>query len=497
MYIIGTLTPSFELSLIIERNIAHLFLFSRIFLLSANNFSSRYSMKSPTAKILIVATDNSLKDQIQRLFKKSAYQFTWLDKIDRLIKYFESKTYDLLLISGEVCKKEGPDYRDLIQIISRESPQTQILMMVRENRMHLVVDALESGGYQYIRLPAPDEELRVILNLTLEKRQEFGQNKLLTVDESVYRFEKFIGGSQEMQTVYKQIQQVAPTGIPVLLLGETGTGKDLAAQAIHRLSSKREGHYFPVNLGAFPSELVASELFGHEKGAFTGANNQHKGVFEVASDGTVFLDEIESIDNKVQISLLRLIEQKKVTRLGGRRSMHTDARIITASNENLEDLVERGIFREDLFFRLDVFRITLPPLRNRIGDIPLIAQELIADFNFELNKNIVRIKPDAMAALDEYEWPGNVRELKNVLQRTVLVCEDEQIGEEHLPIRVQRKTKGTPKLIIEVGTSLDEVEKQLIRKTLSHTKNNRKKAAELLGITRRALYNKLNKHKIL
>jgi transcriptional regulator with PAS, ATPase and Fis domain len=176
--------------------------------------------------------------------------------------------------------------------------------------------------------------------------------------------------------------------------------------------------------------------------------------------------------------------------------MHTEARIIAASNDNLEDLVERGIFREDLFFRLDVFRIVLPPLRNRIGDVPLIAEELIAHFNFELNRNIIRIKPDAMAALDEYEWPGNVRELKNVLQRAVLVCEDEQIGEEHLPKRVRRKTRGTPKLTIEVGKPLDEVENQLIRKTLSHTKNNRKKAAELLGITRRALYNKLNKHKI-
>ncbi len=256
-----------------------------------------------------------------------------------------------------------------------------------------------------------------IINLTLENKQEFGKNKLLTKDESVYRFEKFIGGSPEMQRVYKQIQQVASTGIPVLLLGETGTGKDLAAQAIHRLSAKKDGHYIPVNLGAFPSELVASELFGHEKGSFTGASHQHKGVFEVASDGTVFLDEIESIDKKVQVSLLRIIEQKKVTRLGGRRSIHTDARIIAASNENLEDLVDRGQFREDLFFRLDVFRIILPPLRKRIGDVSLIAQELIAHFNFELNKNIIRIKPDAMAALDEYEWPGNVRELKNVLQR--------------------------------------------------------------------------------
>jgi DNA-binding NtrC family response regulator len=453
-------------------------------------------MKNPTVKILVVTKDKPLRKQFTDLFKSSMYYITWLDKLDRLLKYFESETYDLLLISGEVCTKNAPNFRDLIQIISRESPQTQILMMVEENRMHLVADALDSGGYQYIRTPAPDEELQLIINLTLEKKQKFGQNKLLKKDESVYRFQKFIGGSNGMQVVYKQIQQVAGTGIPVLLLGETGTGKDLAAQAIHRLSSKKEGHYIPINLGAFPTELVASELFGHEKGSFTGASNQHKGVFEIGSDGTVFLDEIESIDQKVQVSLLRVIEQKKVARLGGRRSMHTDARIIAASNENLEDLVKRGLFREDLFFRLDVFRIVLPPLRDRIGDVPLIAQELIAHFNYELNKNIIRIRPDAMAALDEYEWPGNVRELRNVLQRAVLICEDEEIREEHLPKRIRRKDKNKPKLIVEIGQPLDEVEKQLIRKTLFHTKNNRKKAAELLGITRRALYNKLNKHKI-
>jgi DNA-binding NtrC family response regulator len=453
-------------------------------------------MNDLSAKILIVTNDKALQKQLSDLLYNSGFQFTRLTALDRLLKYFKSTTYDLLIISEEVCLKESPDYRDLIKIIARESPQTQILMMVRENRMNIAVDALESGGYQYIKIPAADEELRLIINLTLKKRQDFGTNKLLAKDESVYRFENFIGGSQEMQAVYKQIQQVAATGIPVLLLGETGTGKDLAAQAIHRLSLKSEGHYIPVNLGAYPSELVASELFGHEKGAYTGADHLHKGVFEIASDGTVFLDEIESLDNKVQVSLLRILEEKKMTRLGGQRSMYTDARIIAASNENLEELVERGKFREDLFYRLDVFRIALPPLRDRIGDIPLIVQELVSYFNYELKKNIIRIKPAALTALDEYSWPGNVRELKNVLQRAVLVCEDEEIGEEHLPKRIHRNEKGAPKIIIEVGKPLDEVEKHIIRKTLSHTQNNRKKAAELLGITRRALYNKLNKHNI-
>lgn len=453
-------------------------------------------MTQSGTQILIVTSNKSLQNQLENILRETVYQLTWLRNMDRLLKYFESETYDLLLISGEVCKNVAFDYRDFLKIISKESPQTQILILAGETDLAIAADALEAGVYQYIRLPAKDEELRLMIRLALGKKPDFGKNKLLAEDESIYRFEGFLGGSPAMQTVYRHIEQVAPTNIPVLLLGETGTGKDLAAQAIHRLSPKKDGHYTPVNLGALPSELIASELFGHEKGSFTGAARQHKGVFEMASDGTVFLDEIDSVDHKVQVSLLRVIEQKKFTRLGGRRSLQTDARLIAASNENLEELVTGGKFREDLYFRLDVFRITLPPLRERISDIPLISQEMIARFNHELNKNIIRIHPECMHALETYEWPGNVRELKNVLQRAVLICDDEEIGEKHLPNRLRLKAEDPSRVVIEVGKSLDDVEKLMIRKTLSHTGNNRKKAAELLGITRRALYNKLHKHNI-
>jgi DNA-binding NtrC family response regulator len=446
--------------------------------------------------IIIVVKNKQLQKQLSKQFSDSDYRVTWLTNLDRLLKYFESETYDLLLLSSDVCKKATIEYSDVLNIISKESPQTQILVLAKEGDMDIASQAIEAGGYQYIRIPASDEELQMIIKLALENKPDFGQSRLLLQEETIYRFEGFIGSSPQMQTVYRQIQRVAPTNIHVLLLGETGTGKDLAVQAIHRLSAKKDGHYIPVNLGAYPSDLVSSELFGHEKGAFTGASNQHKGVFETASDGTVFLDEIESIDKKIQLSLLRLIEQKKFTRIGGRRSIHTDARLVAASNENLDELVARGKFRQDLFYRLDVFRITLPSLRQRKGDIPMIAEEFISQFNHELNQNILRIKPECMLALEEYDWPGNVRELKNVLQQAVLYCEDEEITEKHLPPRLQPKSENKPNLVVRVGISLDEVEKRLIKKTLSHTKNNRKKAAELLGITRRALYNKLNKHNI-
>jgi len=452
-------------------------------------------MTKERVKILAVTQKGPLSNWLESQFSDSTYQLVWLQNLGRVMKQFESTTYDIVMISGDVCKKDPIDYRDILSLISKESPRTRIVLLVKDTDVDIAAEAL-GAGHQYIRTPGPADELKMLIKLAIARKPDFGMNKLLKNDESIYRFEGFIGGSPEMQTVYRQILRVAPTNIPVLLLGETGTGKDLAAQAIHRLSPKRDGHYIPINLGAYPSELVASQLFGHEKGSYTGASQQHKGVFEIASDGTVFLDEIESVDNKVQISLLRLIEQKKFTRLGGQRSLTTDARLIAASNENLENLVERKMFRQDLYFRLDVFRIVIPPLRERIGDIPLIAEELIAYFNQELNKNILRIKPECITALEEYDWPGNVRELKNVIQRAVLICEDKVISETHLPQRLHPQSEGPPKLIVEVGKSLDEVEKKLIQKTLSHTNNNRKKAAELLGITRRALYNKLHKHEI-
>lgn len=454
-------------------------------------------MKNSITEILFVSKNNQLIKKLKKLFSEPKYNITILENLNRVIKLFEATTYDLLILSDEVCKKDFIDYKDLLAIISKDSPQTQILFLVDEDGISLAINAMEDYRYQYIRIPAPDEEIKLMVELALNQKPGYGKNKLLAKDESIYRFEGFIGSSPAMQKVYRQIQQVAPTNFPVLLLGETGTGKDLAAQAVHRLSLKNNGPYIPINLGAHPAGLVASELFGHERGSFTGAAKQHLGVFETASDGTVFMDEIESIDSKVQVSLLRLIEQKKLTRLGGRRRVATNARIIAASNENLEELVNCGKFREDLFFRLDVFRIVLPPLRERISDISLITEELISTFSFELNKNISRIHPDCTAALQEYDWPGNVRELRNVIQRAVLVCEEEEIREKHLPERLRRKSDDPSKFTIEVGRTLEEVEKSLIQKTLSHTKNNRTEAAELLGITRRALYNKLHKHSIL
>lgn len=299
-----------------------------------------------------------------------------------------------------------------------------------------------------------------------------------------------------MQKVYQQIRQAASAEIPVLLIGETGTGKDLAAQAIHQRSARSGGAYVPVNLGAIPSELVASELFGHEKGAFTGAVQRYIGKFEQANHGTVFLDEIDAIDEKVQVSLLRLIEQKKFHRLGGKKAQTVDIRLIAATNADIEDLVEGESFRDDLFYRLDVFRISMPPLRRRRGDIPLLIEAFVERYNASFSKNIERIAPACIQAMEAYDWPGNVRELKNVIQRAVLVCDGPEILNRHLPPRFQSAQPSRPTVTFEIGTSLEAVEREMVVRALAAAGNNRTRAAELLGISRRALYNKLKKHRI-
>jgi transcriptional regulator with PAS, ATPase and Fis domain len=299
-----------------------------------------------------------------------------------------------------------------------------------------------------------------------------------------------------MREVCRQIAQAADTDVPVLLQGETGTGKDLVAAVIHRESGRRNGPFIPVNLGALPGDLVGSELFGHEKGAFTGAVERREGKFEQGHQGTVFLDEIGNIDEKMQVSLLRLIEQKKFHRLGGRRLITVDVRLIAATNEEIVELVRHGQFREDLFYRLDVFRIVLPPVRKRHGDIALLVEEFLRRYKRSFEKDISGISPDCLQLLESYDWPGNVREMKNVVQRAVLVCEEEFVLPEHLPPRFRRDDAGSPLVSFQVGTPLNQVEREMIVRTLSATENNRKRAAELLGISRRSLYNKLRRYDI-
>jgi len=444
-------------------------------------------------QILVVDPGRALVNQVAQICPAPGGHVLREPKLDRVLEHFETQSFDIVLISGKAYTSGGIDGIDLLEVLSAKCPATQVILLVEPQEVKLGVMAVRAGLFQYALLPIGDEELALLIETALAKQPQYAENLLLRKKRPTAEFEQMVGRSPAMQEVYRQIRQAAATDIPVLVVGETGTGKDLVAQAIHKQSPRVHGPYLPVHLGAMPPELVASELFGHEKGAFTGAVSQRKGKFEASNDGTIFIDEIGTVEERVQVSLLRIIEERKFTRLGGRRSHATNARIIAATNEDMREAVEQGNFREDLYYRLDVFRIEVPPLRERQGDVALLLDEFLRRYNQQFRKNILGVAPDLVNLLSAHEWPGNVRELKNVLQRAILVCNGDVLLPDHLPPRFRKQQRVAERVVIEVGTSLDEGERLMVLQAL-HSAKNRTQAAQLLGISRRALYNKLAKH---
>jgi len=444
--------------------------------------------------ILVADEGRELARQLESVFSHRHVVISHQKDVDTVLAQFESQSFDLLVVTTSACRAGDTDGLELIELVRENSPATQILFLVEQGDIQTAMSALKAGTYQYATLPIGNKELRLLVETALEKKPTYGTNLLRRDRPAQVIFEKLIGRSPPMQHVYQQIRQAAATDIPVLLLGETGTGKDLAAQAIHQQSRRRGKPFVAVNLGALPPELVPSELFGHEKGSFTGAMTQREGKFEQARDGTIFLDEIDTIDEKVAIGLLRLLEEKQHPRLGGKHAIRTNARLIAASNRDLAQAVADGTFRKDLYYRLDVFQLVLPPLRERQGDIAILMDEFLKRFNHAYQKGILGVAPECVSMLETYGWPGNVRELKNVIQRAVLVCAGEVLLPEHLPPRFTCRSRPCPQVTLAVGTPLRDVEKEMIRRTLALCKNNRQKAAALLGISRRALYNKLARY---
>jgi len=315
-------------------------------------------------------------------------------------------------------------------------------------------------------------------------------------------FEGIIAISLPMRAIIRRIMEAAAVDIPVLITGETGTGKDLVAAAIHKRSKRAKEPYVAVNTGAMARDLISSEIFGHEKGSFTGAQESRAGIFEQADGGTVFLDEIATMDEKTQVSLLRVLEEKSFRRVGGMKNIGVDVRVITATNENLEKSVSEKRFREDLFYRLNVFHITVPPLRERPpGAITVLTDHFLSQFGAIYGKEIERVSPETYRILRRYQWPGNVRELKNVVQTALLMADGKELKPEFIPERIREAVavnegRHEPTCSFRLGTSLDSVEKELVRLTLLHAGGNKKLAASMLGISRRALYNKMKRHEL-
>jgi DNA-binding NtrC family response regulator len=386
---------------------------------------------------------------------------------------------------------------EILELISAKCPGTQILFFTDPGRLSIAHEALRAGVFHYAVLPVSDEELKLLIETAIEKTPQLGLNLLLRSESEKTTFESMVGRSSAMRSVYRQIRQAAATDIPVLLSGETGTGKELAAQAIHELSSRAKQACVPVHIGSLPMDLVASELFGHEIGAFTGATKLRKGSFEVADGGTVFLDEIATIDSKMQISLLRLLETKEFCRIGSQANISVDVRVIAATNADLDEEIRRGRFREDLYYRLDVLHITMPPLRERHGDINLLVDHLLKNACDDFSKTIRGISPDFISCLEAYAWPGNVRELKNVIQRAVISCPGDILNSAQLPPRISQIQHQDATMTIRIGMTMEQVQRELISRTLHYTGNNRSRTSEILGISRRSLYTKIQRYNLL
>lgn len=450
--------------------------------------------KQGRIKIICVDKGRGLAQQVMGIFGEDTISLAYERSLDEVVDRFERETFDLMLFSSSMAYTEPNNAMEILDLISMKCPGTKILFFTHPGKLKIAHKALRTGVFHYSTLPVSDEELKLLIETAIETKPQLGLNLMLRSEVEKTTFERMVGRSSAMHQVYRQIRQAAATDIPVLLSGETGTGKEIAAQAIHELSSRSHAPFVTVHIGALPSDLVASELFGHERGAFTNATDRRKGCFETADGGTVFLDELSTIDEKMQVSLLRLLENCKFSRIGSQESVSVDVRVIAASNADLADEIRRGNFREDLYYRLDVLHITMPALRNRRGDINLLVDHFIKSACDDFQKVIRGISSDFISCLEAYPWPGNVRELKNVIQRAVIYCTGDILNTDQLPRRISHYRNDDNTMTIRVGTNLESVEKELITRTLAHTGHNRTRTSEILGISRRSLYNKIQRY---
>ncbi len=398
-----------------------------------------------------------------------------------------------IIISDLVMPRMGG--LELLRAIKDEGGDLTTVILTAQGTVETAVEAIKEGAYDYLTKPVEPQRLKILLDKIVERQDTLREVKVLRRQLREHgTFGRMIGSSPQVRKVYHVIEQAAPTSANVLIWGESGTGKELVAQTIHQLSPRAGQPFVPINCAAIPETLLESEIFGHEKGAFTGAHDRRQGCFELADRGTLFLDEIAEMTPATQVKLLRVLQERKFRRLGGRGEMSVDVRVIAATNVNPAEAVKNGKLREDLYYRLNVFAIQIPPLRDRKDDLPLLIQSFLNEFNERNSKKVAAVDPAAIRMLEQFNWPGNVRELRNVMERAVILSSGEFIESKHLPPLVTDSPDVVkPTLSLTPGTTVEEAERRLILMTLEHTRDNKTRAAEILGISLKTLHNKLNK----
>jgi DNA-binding NtrC family response regulator len=441
------------------------------------------------SRILVVDDEPMVCISLTNWLREENYFVQSVNDGPSAIKAVSEQAWDIVLLD---YKMPGMDGIEVLRQIKELAPQTVVLMMTAYASITNSVQAMKEGAFDYIVKPLDVEELTLMLNKIVERQQLITENLLLRKHLSERnKYEDIIGKSSAMKKVFDLIRTVADTNATVLITGETGTGKEMVARAVHATSSRKYGPFIAVSCSALPENLLESELFGYEKGAFTGADRTKKGRFELAHGGSLFLDEIGDISMKTQVKLLRVLQQRSFERLGGTETIDVDVRLITATNRKLSRLVEENTFRSDLYYRLNVVNIHIPPLRERQDDIPLLAEHFMEKFNIDFNKKFNRIEKHALDAMMNYPWPGNVRELENVIERVIVIDQGPEIKMRHLPF----STADAP-VSCDTPLALEEIEKEHIRKMLQQNQWNISRTAKLLNIDRTTLHKKIQKYGI-
>jgi DNA-binding NtrC family response regulator len=444
--------------------------------------------------VLIYERDRDSGASLHDLLTTWGYQATIAVDLAAALKAINELRPSLVVDSGSTASAE--DFA-LVRAIRLQDVDLPVVLLTNQDVVDNTVEVIpQEGVYHYFEKPLDPKRLRLVLDRAVELADARRENELLRRQlRDRGAFGELVGNSDSMRKVYTLIEQVAPSSASVLITGESGTGKELVARTLHKMSPRRDKPFVAINCSAIPETLMESELFGHEKGAFTGAASRRQGCFELADSGSLLLDEIGEMPALLQAKLLRVIEERAVRRLGSRKEVEVDVRLLAATNRNPQDAMADGKLRSDLMYRLNVFSIHLPSLSQRKEDLPLLAQHLVTQLAEKHHRPARFLSPSALDVLQFHAWPGNVRELRNVIERAVIICSGEQIERHHFapyPIEQRERLRNEDTIMLPVGTPLEEVERQMIMRTLQKTKNNKTRAAELLGISLKTLHNKLN-----
>ena len=448
----------------------------------------------PPAHILVVDDEVNIRGALVTILEKKGHQVRGVATAEEGLAQLEAAPADLVITD---LRMPGIGGMEFLRRLKDTWPDTEVVVMTAYGSIDTAVEAMRCGAYDYLTKPIDRERFPIVVDKALERHALTTENKQLRDRlETRTRFDQMVGESEPMQRVYSLVEMVADSDVTVLLTGESGTGKELIARAIHHKSPRADGPFITMNCGALPENLFESELFGYEKGAFTGAMATKMGRFELADGGTLLLDEVGELSLKSQVDFLRVLETKEFRRLGGTKLLKVDTRIIAATNRNLEEAVKQGDFREDLYYRLNVVPIRLPPLRDRADDIPLLVDRFLAECSAQHHRDPKEVSREAMRLLRLYGWPGNIRQLRNLMERLVVTVKDTTIQLEHLPEEIQASKEDAHTMVVTLGTSLDQLEREVIQRTLTEITNHREKAAKLLGISLRSLQYKIKEYGI-